>query len=93
MTPQTRITGNQERPEWLEDGEIVTSLDWPSISSKNENAILQAVAGLKKLHQGEIFKITASTLPSELIKQGTSLGFEHYVEEGKKGVVKVYFRG
>lgn len=84
---------NFERPDWLEENKVVTTLDLAPLLAAGEHPVHQVVADLKKLHQGEIYQIQAPFLPAPLIDKASSLGFEHYVKEEKMGSVVVYFRG
>jgi hypothetical protein len=85
-------TYNFKEPNWLDKTRIVNSLDLSAFLDAGEHPIHQVVADLKKLGKDDIFEVLAPFLPAPLIDKGISLEYDHFVERGKDGAVKVYFK-
>ncbi len=83
---------NFKTPAWLDASKIAISIDLGPFLDAGEHPIHQVVSDLKKLQEGEIYEVMAPFLPAPLIDKGTSLGYEHFVEHGEAGAVKVFFR-
>ena len=83
---------NFKKPEWLYKAKVANSLDLGPFLDAGEHPIHQVVADLKKLGDEDILEIVAPFLPAPLIDKGSSLGYDHFVEQGEGDAVKVYFK-
>jgi len=83
---------NYEKPAWLDMSKVVNSFDLGPSLEAGEHPVHQVIADLKQLKDDEIYEIIAPFLPAPLIDKGVSLGYNHFVEKGEGGAVKVYFK-
>lgn len=82
---------NYEKPAWMDTSKVVNSFDLGPSLEAGEHPVHQVIADLKSLKDDEIYEVIAPFLPAPLIDKGVSLGYNHFVEKGEGGAVKVYF--
>ncbi|MEA3391690.1 MAG: DUF1858 domain-containing protein [Candidatus Marinimicrobia bacterium] len=82
---------NRDQPEWYKHEKVTKSFDARDMLAQGEHPVNQVISDLSEIGSTAIYELIASFLPVPLIEKGASLEFEHWVEESKEGLVKVYF--
>jgi hypothetical protein len=80
-----------EKPAWFDENKIVMTLDVRKMLAEGEHPVNQVVSDLKKLRNGEIFKMIAPFLTAPLIDKASSLNFKHWIRQVKDNEFEIYF--
>jgi hypothetical protein len=82
---------NTEKPGWFKEERIKSTLDAKGMLDAGEQPVNQAIADLKKLEAGSIYKVNAPFLPAPLIDKASSLGVKHWVVKEGEEDFTIYF--
>jgi len=91
MVESSETTYNTTQPDWFDENKIEQELLATEMLAAGEHPVNQVITDLKKLSEGNIYKLVAPFLPAPLIDKAISLGFQHWVEQNSEEVVVVYF--
>ncbi len=86
------ISYNSDKPGWFAEDQILQVLDAREMLAADEHPVHQVMADLKKLPEGQIYKLVAPFLPAPLIDKAISLGFLHWVDKKSADEFNIYFK-
>jgi len=91
LSVEKQVRYKTEMPEWYDESKIVQEFDVRNMLAAGEHPVNQVISDLKKICEGEIYKLVAPFLPAPLIDKATSLDFKHWVKNINEQMVEIYF--
>ncbi len=82
---------NTEKPAWFSEELIKGELNAKELLDAGEQPVNQAIADLKGLEKGSIYKVKAPFLPAPLIDKASSLRIKHWVNKENEQYFTIYF--
>lgn len=80
-----------ERPDWFSEELVESEFDAREMLAAGEQPVNQAMADLKDLGQGRIYRLVAPFLPAPLMDKASSLGLAHWIEKTDDDEYVIYF--
>ncbi len=81
----------EDKPSWLSDSKIVSSLDIRPLLESGQEPIQRILRECQNLKQDEIYEVTSPFLPIPLIEQAEKQGYSVWSKQKTKDVYKTYF--
>jgi len=82
---------NFNRPEWFSEDKVSSELDVREMLNRGEHPVHEVLAEVKKLGEGDIFKMIGPFNPVPLIEKSMSLGYRHWVEKISEEEYFIFF--
>jgi uncharacterized protein (DUF2249 family) len=82
---------NTSKPDWFSEDLVSMEFDAREMLAAGEQPVNQVISDLKKLQEGQVYKLTAPFLPAPLIDKASSLGISHWVRYEQNELVVVFF--
>lgn len=82
---------NYTCPAWYSESKIVSELNVREMLNRGEHPVHEVLAEVKKLNEGEIFKMIAPFNPVPLIEKSMSLGHQHWVNKISNDEYVIFF--
>lgn len=79
------------KPSWFDLSMVAVELDVREMLAAGEHPVNQVISDLKKLKEGDIYKMIAPFLPAPLIDKASSLDFKHWINKVSEQEYEVYF--
>lgn len=79
------------KPSWFDLSKVAVELDVREMLAAGEHPVNQVISDLKKLKEGDIYKMIAPFLPAPLIDKASSLDFKHWINKVSEQEYEVYF--
>lgn len=83
---------NSERPDWLDESNIVKTLDARPMIQAGEHPMPQVMSGIQQLGEDKIFLLIAPFTPSPLIDMVRNAGNLAWCEQAGPEEFKTYFK-
>ncbi len=80
-----------EKPDWFSEELVESEFDTREMLAAGEQPVNQAMADLKDLSQGRIYRLVAPFLPAPLMDKASSLGLAHWVKKTDDDEFVIYF--
>jgi len=84
-------TPTKDKPSWLSESKIVSSLDIRPLLESGQEPIQRVLRECQNLKSNEIYELTSPFLPAPLIEQAEKQGYLVWSKEETKDVYKSYF--
>lgn len=82
---------NTVRPWWLSESTLYGELDAREMLAAGEHPVSQAMADLKQMPPGQMYRLVAPFLPAPLIDKASSISLSHWVNEVSDQLFEIYF--
>lgn len=86
------MTDSTERPDWLDEANIVERLDAREMIASGEHPLDQVLAGIQKLESGKIFMLVSPFTPKPMIEKVRATGDLAWSEQVGPGEFKTYYK-
>lgn len=82
---------NYLQPDWFSEDKVTQFLNATEMLAVGEHPVNQVLADLKKLPEGELYKMKAPFLPAPLIDKASSMGARHWIDKKAEDEFYIYF--
>jgi uncharacterized protein (DUF2249 family) len=86
------MTDSTERPDWLDEANIVERLDAREMIASGEHPLDQVLASIQKLESGKIFMLVSPFTPKPMIEKVRATGDLAWSEQVGPGEFKTYYK-
>ncbi len=86
------MTDSTERPDWLDEANIVERLDAREMIASGEHPLDQVLAGIQQLEPGKIFVLVSPFTPKPMIEKVRASGDLAWSEQVGPGEFKTYYK-
>ena len=86
------MTDAPKRPEWLDEANIVETLDAREMIASGGHPLDQVLSGIEQLGTGKIFMLVSPFTPAPMIEKVRNAGNLAWTEQLGPGEFKTYFK-
>jgi uncharacterized protein (DUF2249 family) len=86
------MTGSHERPDWLDEANVVETLDARELIAAGGHPLEQVLSGIQQLGTGKIYMLISPFTPAPMIEKVQKAGDLAWSEQAGPGEFKTYFK-
>lgn len=86
------MTDSSERPDWLDEANIVETLDARELIASGGHPLDEVLAGIQQLEPGKIFVLISPFAPTPMIEKVRAAGDLAWSEQAGPGEFKTYYK-